>query len=94
MSGNNVSVSLSPQELMPPSALTANSDLANKITLHWMDNSDNETGFWIERSLDGISFEEIATVSANVTSYQEQTLDPGTYFYRVRAYNQKRKLWV
>ena len=85
---NNVSVSLSPNELMPPSALTANSDLANKITLHWTDNSDNETGFWIERSVDGISFEEIATVSANVISYQEQTLAPGTYFYRIRAYNQ------
>ncbi len=71
-----------------PSALTATAVSSSRIDLTWADNSSNETGFKIERSTDGVSFAEIATVGANVTSYSNTGLDPSaTYHYRVRANN-------
>ena len=60
-----------------------------QINLSWSDNSANETGFKIERSPTGSgSWTQIATVGANVTSYQNTGLACGTtYYYRTRAYN-------
>lgn len=58
----------------PPSAPTAlfvQRDSRSKATLRWTDNSGSETGFKIERSADGTTFTEIATVGANVTRYQD-----------------------
>ena len=61
---------------------------AADLTLTWTDNSDNETGFKIERSMDGVSFGEVATTGANVTSYADTGLTVGQqYHYRVAAYN-------
>jgi titin len=60
----------------------------NQVGLTWDDHSDNETGFRIERSLDGVNFTEIATVGANVTRYSDTNVSPFTYYYyRVRSYN-------
>jgi|GEM_PF-1345313 len=62
---------------------------AGQLTLSWNDNSDNEEGFKIERSLDGSSFEQIATVAVNVATYTDDTVeDNQSYTYRVRAFNQ------
>jgi fibronectin type 3 domain-containing protein len=57
--------------------------------LSWIDNSDNELEFNIERSTDGgATFTEVATVSANVTTYADTGLSNSTpYYYRVRASN-------
>ncbi len=61
---------------------------ADQFTLNWTDNSDNEDGFVIERSIDGSSFTQIDTVDANITSYTDANLAPSTtYSYRVNAYN-------
>jgi len=72
-----------------PSALTATTVSAKKIVLGWIDNSSDETGFEIYRSLtpaDGYSI--VSTVGANVTSYSDSTLDPSTtYYYRLRSIN-------
>lgn len=58
------------------------------IELMWSDNSAIETFFSIERSTDGLSFTEIATVPANSESYQDDEVISGFhYFYRVRAAN-------
>jgi hypothetical protein len=61
---------------------------SSQINLSWTDNSNNETGFKVERSTDGTTFTQIATVGANVTMYVNTGLSPLTrYYYRVRAYN-------
>ncbi len=56
------------------------------IALSWADNSSNESGFKIERSSDGVSYAEIATVEANF--YEDSGLiQDKKYFYRVKAFN-------
>jgi hypothetical protein len=57
--------------------------------MSWTDNSPDESGFRIERKTgtDG-AFTEIARTGANVTSYADAGLAPGTtYCYRVQAFN-------
>ncbi len=74
-----------------PSGLTATAVSATEIDLSWKDNSNNESGFKIERSMNGSNnFIQIAAVSANVTSYKNTGVLPNrfSYSYRVKAYNQ------
>lgn len=71
-----------------PSGLLASATSATAIGLTWADNANNETGYYIERSLDGTTFSQIASVGANTTSYSNTGLSASTkYYYRVRAYN-------
>ena len=71
-----------------PSDLAATAGGASTINLSWTDNSDNEDGFSIERSNDGINFSVVGTAGVNQTIYQDTGLSPSaTYTYRVRAYN-------
>jgi len=66
-----------------PSNLSASAVSPSQINLSWKDNSNNETGFKIYRA-----GSLIATVGANVTSYQNTGLTCGTsYSYYVKAYN-------
>jgi hypothetical protein len=58
------------------------------IHLQWSDNSDNEDGFVIERSTDGVSFSALASVVANIATYDDLAVSGGiTYTYRVAAFN-------
>jgi len=72
-----------------PSGLTATANSSSQITLNWTDNSSNETGFRVERSPNGSSnWTQIATPSANATSYADTGLTASTtYHYRVRSTN-------
>jgi fibronectin type 3 domain-containing protein len=71
-----------------PSKISATAVSASQINLKWQDNSTNETGFAIERSLDGVSFSPLNTVGTNVTAYADTGLTSNTrYYYRVRSYN-------
>lgn len=72
-----------------PSGLTATATSLHKIALAWTDNSDDEDGFKVERSLDGSTgWTLIHTTAANVTSYTDTNLSSGTtYYYRVVATN-------
>jgi hypothetical protein len=58
-------------------------------TLTWLDNSNNELGFTIERALQSAtpSYAVISVVGANVKTYTDTAPAGGTYLYRVRAYN-------
>ena len=72
-----------------PSDLAVQSLSTTSLRLTWVDNSGNEADFHIERSADGSTgWTEIATVSANVSTYDNTGLVQGTvYYYRVRAHN-------
>ena len=71
-----------------PASLSASSGSSSQINLSWSDNSNNETGFDIERSGDGSNFSALASVDANITTYQNTGLVSNTkYYYRVRAKN-------
>jgi hypothetical protein len=71
-----------------PSNLAVSAVASTRVDLAWTDNSSNETGFKVERSTDGVTFSQIATVGANVRSYASTGLRRNrTYSYRVRAYN-------
>ncbi len=71
-----------------PTALSASATGPSTIALAWTDNSNNENGFRIERSSDGVNFMEVATVGVNQTTYGDSGLSSqATYSYRVRAAN-------
>ncbi|MBN1919602.1 MAG: fibronectin type III domain-containing protein [Anaerolineae bacterium] len=72
-----------------PTSLSATAASTTQINLTWVDASNNESGFKIERSANGTSgWAQIGTVGANVTTYNSTGLTCGTpYYYRVRSYN-------
>ncbi len=74
-----------------PSNLTAVGD-TNVVYLQWVDNSNNELGFVIERRLGDTTsvnlFEAIDSVAADVQDYTDYNVEPlTTYTYRLYAYN-------
>ncbi len=71
-----------------PTKLTTPTVTATSVRLSWMDNSTNEAGFLIERSIDGKTWSQVASVGANLKSYTVLGLTASkTYYFRVRAYN-------
>lgn len=71
-----------------PSGLTATAASYSQINLSWKDNSTDEAGFNIQRSLDGVTFMQVASVGANVTIYSDTAVASATtYTYRVTSYN-------
>jgi subtilisin family serine protease len=73
-----------------PSNLTAIVS-GSTVTLNWADNSNNETGFAIERRTKSknawTEFTQVGAVGANVRSFVNTSVPSGTHQYRVRAYN-------
>jgi len=70
-----------------PSSLTATAISFYQVDLSWTDNSDEESGFEIERSTDGLNYTLVATVSADTTFYSDTQASPGlTNYYRIRAF--------
>jgi uncharacterized protein (TIGR02145 family) len=61
----------------------------SSVSLNWVDNSNNEIGFKIERRLNGIlQFSLAGTVNTNITSFTDVNLIPNSiYEYRIYAYN-------
>ncbi|MBI2039306.1 MAG: fibronectin type III domain-containing protein [Candidatus Niyogibacteria bacterium] len=76
--------------LSAPSNLDAINVSGSQNNLSWVDNSSNEDGFKIERSLNNQEgpFSEIASTITDVVSYNDADLTADqTYYYRVRAFN-------
>lgn len=66
----------------------------NAVVLTWDDNSENEDGFVIERSMDSnfVNAYTSMTVGPNVEIYLDSDLyTPRTYVYRVYAYKGNNK---
>ena len=58
-----------------------------RVDLNWKDNSDNETGFRVERNTDSTGYVYINTLGPNITSYTDTTVRAShVYDYRVTAY--------
>ncbi len=72
-----------------PSNLNGSALSVSSASLTWSDNSTNESGFKIERRLDGtLQFNLIGTVNADITGFLDTTLSPNTtYQYRVYSFN-------
>jgi len=71
-----------------PSNLVAVLATGDSALLSWSDNSNNESGFMLERRTGSGSYTQIATLTANTNSYINTGLSPNTtYRYRIRAYN-------
>jgi len=75
--------------VVPPDNLAAAVVSLSAIDLSWEDVSLYEDGYKIERKQGSSgSYAQIATTSADVTSYSDTGLSSGTtYYYRVRAYD-------
>ncbi len=72
----------------PPTSLTASSVSSTQINLSWTDNSADETGFEVYRSLDNCNWSKIVTTSASASSLSDTLLTPNTtYYYKLRAIN-------
>ncbi len=58
------------------------------VTLGWLDKSDNEQGFYLYRSTDGVNFVRVATIPANSTLYTAGSLvRKTTYWFYLTAFN-------
>lgn len=58
------------------------------VRLRWIDKSQNEDGYIIEKSSDNLLYEEIARVAANQEEYFDlNSIHDQTVFYRVASYN-------
>jgi FtsP/CotA-like multicopper oxidase with cupredoxin domain len=76
-----------------PSGVTASAARLNtfsdRVTVSWTDNSNNETGFTVQRATNASFTSGLSnsTVGANITQLQVTTARGATYYYRVRANN-------
>ncbi|MFN8254918.1 MAG: T9SS type A sorting domain-containing protein [Bacteroidales bacterium] len=61
---------------------------SSEINLKWTDQSTNETGFSLEKSIDNKNFQKCTLISSNSDSYVDNDVSSNTkYYYRVKAYN-------
>src|SRR5258705_112185 len=74
-----------------PSGLTVTTITSSSVSLAWTDNSNNETGFKIQRKQGATgAYTTIKTTTANVTTYTDSDsalLDGTQYYYKVSATN-------
>ncbi len=70
-----------------PTGPSANTVGQDSISISWTDASTNESGFTVERGING-TWQQAGTVDANSTSFVDSNLYAGTlYSYRVNAFN-------
>ena len=73
--------------LAGPGSLEATATALDQIELNWVDNSNNEEGFLLERSkVISTNFQQIDSLPANTTTYLDTGLQSDRkYYYRLRA---------
>ncbi|WP_187263104.1 LamG-like jellyroll fold domain-containing protein [Pontibacter beigongshangensis] len=93
---NSLVDSPAPVFIKPPTAVTLTATsveepASSTVVINWKDNSDNETNFVVERSVDGSNFTVVAEPAANTTTYTDaEGLVPNTtYYYRLKSVNEE-----
>jgi len=72
----------------PPDDLSLSVKSDSDIKLQWDDQSDNESGFRIERKTDNTDWKQIYIAYPNTHSYLDDGLGSGVkFYYRMKAYN-------
>lgn len=85
---DSISISTGSINIEPPSNLEAVAISNSEIMLCWQDNSTNEDGFRIERSIDDVNYIEIDQVYEDVFEYHDYGLSvDSTYYYRIRGFS-------
>jgi fibronectin type 3 domain-containing protein len=80
------------ETLKAPANLAVDAITEDRVELSWDDRSGNETGFEVERAVEGESFRVLATTDADTTSVSDATIALGAvYSYRVRAIGDKKR---
>ncbi len=64
-----------------PSNLLFTGVSSNGMTINWTDNSNNEVGFVVYRSIDGINFNVVSQLPANSINYIATGLSASTTYY-------------
>ncbi len=73
---------------LPPSNLTGAVASSTQINLSWTDNSNDETGFKIERKTGAGNYSIVGTTINDVNTFNDIGLTPNiTYTYRVFSFN-------
>jgi hypothetical protein len=85
----SVEVTTDPSFIHAPSGLSSRAN-ANRITLSWVDNAENEEGFIIERAkrVKGkYLFTPVGQTASNMVTFTDTIVEQGAYKYRVKAFN-------
>ncbi len=65
-----------------------------EIKIVWQDNSNNESGFSVLKSTNGIDWATLQSPGANITATSDRSLVSGkTYYYRIRANSPAGPTW-
>ncbi|MCU0588988.1 MAG: multicopper oxidase domain-containing protein [Syntrophobacteraceae bacterium] len=84
---------VTPPVIAAPTNLAGSAVVKNKnsatVTLGWVDNSSNETGFLVQRAYDAAFSSGVvnATVGSNVKTFTQTVARGTTFYYRVHAFN-------
>ena len=90
-------VPLTTQNAADPATLPAPGDLSGRyisgttVRITWKDNSETETGFGIQRSVQGKDYVLVAFVGPDVTTCDNSYTEGGLPLYRVYAVNAEGK---
>lgn len=87
-SGSGILWTSDPRPNAAPGGLTATAYSGSQINLAWVNYAGNQNAVWVERSLDNVTFAQIASLAGTATSYSNTgLLGSTTYYYRVRGAN-------
>jgi hypothetical protein len=81
MPQSNSQYTFTPKTPANPSNLTFTAVTQTSMQLNWNDNANNEIGYVIYNSLDGINYTYFTQLAANTNSYTASGLSPGTTYY-------------
>lgn len=71
---------------VPVDQITLDKKRNNEIVVSWMDNYFSEEGYILERSVNNGTFEVIAELDKNISSFTDNDVNPNTgYSYRIKV---------